>query len=123
MFSLLLKELIFEFYCSLSSVLFNLYSNDLIQGITDLNVGIENDGQKIGILAYADDVVLLAETESDLQVLLDELSLWCINNKMEINKSKIVHFRNPSISVLAWFIHVVESFLKQQTSTCVWDYC
>ena len=34
--------------CSLSSVLFNLYINDLIQGITDLNVGIEIDGQKIG---------------------------------------------------------------------------
>ena len=53
--------------CSLSSVLFNLYIDGLIQGITDLNVGIEIDGQKIGILAYADDVVLLAETESDLR--------------------------------------------------------
>ena len=33
--------------CSLSSVLFNLYINDLIQGITDLNIGIEIDGQKL----------------------------------------------------------------------------
>lgn len=84
--------------CSLSSILFNLYINDLIQRIADLNVGIEIDGQKVGILAYADDVVLLTETEADLQLLLDELNMWCVNNKMDINqdKSKIVHFRNPS---------------------------
>ena len=42
-------------------------------------------GKKSVFLAYTDDVVLLVETESDLQVLLDELKIWCINNKMEIN--------------------------------------
>ena len=84
--------------CALSSILFNLYINDLLQRLNELNVGIDIEGQKLSVLAYADDVVLLAETESDLQVLLDELNLWCINNKMEINqgKSKIMHFRNPS---------------------------
>ena len=84
--------------CALSSISFNLYINDLLQRLNELNVGIDIEGQKLSVLANADDVVLLAETESDLQVLLDELNLWCINNKMEINqgKSKIMHFRNPS---------------------------
>ena len=66
--------------CALSSILFNLYINDLLQRLNELNVGIDIEGQKLSVLAYADDVVLLAETESDLQVLLDELNLWCINN-------------------------------------------
>ena len=74
--------------CALLSILFNLYINDLLQRLNELNVGIDIEGQKLSVLAYADDDVLLAETESDLQVLLDELNIWCINNKMEINQGK-----------------------------------
>jgi len=50
-------------------------------------------------LLYADDIVLLAKTESDLQKLLDGLYTWCNNNNMTINacKSNIVHFRLPSM--------------------------
>ena len=56
------------------------------------------DGEKIGILVYADDVVLLAENEEELQQLLHELHLWCATNRLEINinKSKVMHFRNSS---------------------------
>ena len=47
---------------------------------------------------YADDIVLLAETENDLQFLLDSLNVWCNTWDMNINenKSQIVHFRLPS---------------------------
>ena len=44
--------------CSLSSILFNLYINDLTLKINSLDIGIEINGEKVGILAYADDVVL-----------------------------------------------------------------
>ena len=56
------------------------------------------DGEKVGILVYADDVVLLAENEEELQQLLHELHLWCATNRLEINinKSKVMHFRNSS---------------------------
>ena len=33
--------------CALSSILFNLYINDLIRRINELNVGIDVDGQKL----------------------------------------------------------------------------
>ena len=84
--------------CSLSSILFNLYINDLIIMINSLDIGIEIDGEKVGILAYADDVVFLAENEHELQLLMNELNIWCDNNKLEVNvsKSKIIHFRNQS---------------------------
>ena len=84
--------------CSLSSILFNFYINDLVIKINSLDIGIEIDGEKVGILAYADDVVLLAENERELQLLMDELNIWCDNNRLEVNisKSKIIHFRNQS---------------------------
>ena len=49
-------------------------------------------------MLYADDVVLLAEIETDLQSMLNVLGNWCNTNKLSINpsKSNIVHFRNPS---------------------------
>ena len=51
-------------------------------------------------MLYADDVVLLAENEKDLQLMVDTLNIWCINNQMNINakKSQIVHFRTRSVS-------------------------
>ena len=62
--------------CSLSSILFNLYINDLIIKINSLDIGIEIDGENVGILAYADDVVLLAENEHELQLLINELNTF-----------------------------------------------
>ena len=84
--------------CSFSSILFNLYIHDLIVKIDSLNLGIDIDGEKVGMLVYADDIVLLAENEEELQQLLHELNLWCENNKLEVNasKSKVIHFRIPS---------------------------
>ncbi|VDI41607.1 Hypothetical predicted protein [Mytilus galloprovincialis] len=50
------------------------------------------------MLLYADDLVILSNTETELQTLLDALDLWCTDNKMTINdnKSNIVHFRPNS---------------------------
>ena len=50
-------------------------------------------------MLYADDIVLIAENESDLQLLLDVLNIWCKNKLLNVNheKTKIVHFRNPSV--------------------------
>ena len=47
---------------------------------------------------YANDLVLLAETENDFHLLIDILKLWCDEKKMNLNldKTKIVHFRNAS---------------------------
>ena len=47
--------------CILSSIMFNIYVNSLIDDINALNIGIDNE--KLAILLYADDVVLLAENE------------------------------------------------------------
>ena len=64
--------------CSLSSILFNLYINDLILKVDSLDIDIELNGEKVGtsILAYTGDVVLLTENENELQLLMNELNIW-----------------------------------------------
>ena len=56
--------------------------------------------QNISILLYADATVLIAENEKNyLQLLLDILNTWCKHKTLNVNfeKTKIVHFRNPSV--------------------------
>ena len=62
-------------------------------------MGDETDQEKVSVLMYADDVVLIAETDADLQMLLNTLLGWCRNNHIAVNeaKSNVVHFRTPSI--------------------------
>ena len=86
--------------CSLSPLLFNLFINDLALRIKSLGRGICIDDENISILMYADDIVLIAKNEENLQHMLNELHNWCSVNSMTINctKSNIVHFRPLSIA-------------------------
>ena len=57
----------------MSPVLFNLYINDLALYLKSLGKGIKCDDDKVCILLFADDIVLLADTEQDLQFMLNAL--------------------------------------------------
>ena len=85
--------------CILSFSMFNIYVNSLIDDINALNIGIDIDNEKLAILLYADDVVLLTENEKDLQKIMDVFNFWCTNNALyvNVNKFNIMHFRNPSV--------------------------
>ena len=74
---------------------FCIYINDVAQTLKRLNIGIKVNGKSICVLLYADDIVLLAENEKDLQTLLNTTHEWCSKWKLNINieKSKIMHFR------------------------------
>ena len=45
------------------------------QTIEHLGLGVDVDGEKIGILLYADDLVLIFENEADLHAMLDILNI------------------------------------------------
>ena len=80
---------------SLSPTLFSLYINDLVKTLKEngplLNIG----GLLINILLYADDMVLMADNENDLQKLLEIMYDWCSKWRLSLNKEKtqVVHFR------------------------------
>ena len=83
----------------MSPLLFNLFINDLALRIKSLGKGVNIDNENVSILMYADDILLMAENEEDLQHMLNELNNCCNNNSMtiKITKSNIVHFRPCSI--------------------------
>ena len=53
--------------CSLSLMLFNLYISDLVAQISSLGLGVDINNEKLAILMYADDVVILGESEEDFR--------------------------------------------------------
>ena len=75
--------------CVLSPTLFSMFINDPVRGT---GRGLRIKDTNIDILMYADDVVILAETEGDLQVILNRVNSWCESWGISINVKKI-HFR------------------------------
>ena len=73
--------------CIPSPDLFSLYSEIIIRSLDDL-MGVSIGGHNINNLRYADDTVLLAHTEEDLQTLLNELDIRSKRFGMEINSKK-----------------------------------
>ena len=70
--------------------------NSLATYIKSLNKGVKVGHDKVSILLYADDMVLLAPTENDLQYMLNAMADWAMKWRLKVNvlKYKIVHFRS-----------------------------
>ena len=79
--------------CVLSLCLFNLYTENIF-GAMNTDKGIHIGGTTINNLRYADDTVLLAETEEDLQEILNEVNRIgkMFNMKMNGKKTKTTVF-------------------------------
>ena len=93
-----------EFQCSLwvthgeclSPLLFSLYLNDVKEQFVNSGLdGIDTDMLKIFMLLYADDIVIFANTQEELQNSLDLMLQYCTRWKLTINisKTKVMVFR------------------------------
>ena len=82
--------------------------------IKHLDVGICMGNFKLCILLYADDIVLLAENEVDLQKMLDVLHAWCCKMRLGINREKtqVIHFRKKESPVTSSVFNVGSALLK-----------
>ncbi len=47
--------------------LFGLYINDSIKEVKKMNLGIKVGEERVSILAFADDIVIIANSEKELQ--------------------------------------------------------
>ena len=83
---------------NLSPKIFSVYINDLATELNSMNLGIQVDDTFVNILLYADDIVILAESEQNLQTMMDHIHEWCRKWRMSINamKTNVVHFRKAS---------------------------
>ena len=82
--------------CPLSALLFNIYLNDLFEILdknNDSNIFLPS-GNKLNVLMYADDLVILSDSKDGLQKQVDKLSSFCSKWKLTINirKTKVVVF-------------------------------
>ena len=80
-----------------SPTAFSILINDLLKELKASNMGVTVNDLIISALAYADDIVLLAESPAQLQSLIDIVHRWCCKYRFIVNpsKSNVVHFRNP----------------------------
>lgn len=80
--------------CVMSTELFKVFVNDLIERLKAANAGVavetesEGDALSVSCLMFADDLVMMAESQEDLQSLTNVLSDWCGENELEVNVSK-----------------------------------
>ncbi len=81
---------------SLSPVLFSIFINDLAQGVSDLKQGINIGDDRLDLLLYADDIVLISKDVKGAQQQLDFMTTWCSQWGMAINakKSQVMHIRH-----------------------------
>ena len=85
--------------CLLSPLLFNLFTNDLVQELKKSGCGVDaGTDEKLCVLCYADDIVCIGEQEEDVQTMLNIIHKWCQTWSMSVNtkKTQIVHFRTAS---------------------------
>ena len=82
--------------CIISSILFNLFLNDLQESIALGSHGIDLDTIKLFVLLFADDLVLFAETVIELQRMINRLAVYCDmwHIKVHVLKTKVIVFRN-----------------------------
>ena len=85
--------------CKCSPVIFSLFINDLVSYLRqECNYGIfvSEDTDELIALMYADDIANFADTVARLQKQIDILSTFChcVKMKVNLNKTKIMVFRN-----------------------------
>ena len=74
--------------CILSPLLFNLYSEFMISEALEDTKGITFNGVDVTNLRYADDAALTAESEKNLQSMMDKMNATCKAYGMAINIKK-----------------------------------
>ena len=70
-----------------------------VDAINALNCDLPYSGDdRVSVLLYADNIVLLSDNEANMQTMLDCLDQWCITWGLTINylKSKALHVRAAS---------------------------
>jgi hypothetical protein len=79
----------------LSPTLFSIYINSLALRLKESCPTLSFGEHTLNSLLYADDMVVITESEQDLQTCLNTIERWCNQWRVRVNeeKSKIIHFR------------------------------
>ena len=90
--------------CILSPILFTLFINDLREVVAKVKKGVRVGNKRISILFFADDIVVLAESQEDLELMLkaiyDYSLLWRF--KFNLDKCGVVVFHYSIRGILSY---------------------
>ncbi|KAH9245606.1 hypothetical protein BASA81_016898 [Batrachochytrium salamandrivorans] len=89
--------------CPLSGLLFNLFINDILDGVVPITVpGLPRDTNPIRGLMYADDVAVFADSEQSLLVASTAIEQWANRWEMQFGVAKcgIISFTGHLVSRL-----------------------
>ena len=105
----------------LSSTLFSIYINDFPSFVCEAeDIDVDTEQNYINCLLFADDIVLIGNSEKKLQSLLDRAFLWSNDWSITFNprKCNIIHHRPNSVSISKYrFSLGVQNFIKT-TDSC-----
>ena len=75
--------------CVLSPVLYSIFINGFAKAFKNGGVGgVEVGEEKLKLLLFADDIVMFAESEEELQEMLGGLEEYCYKWRFEVNTKK-----------------------------------
>ncbi|XP_026477743.1 uncharacterized protein LOC113383708 [Ctenocephalides felis] len=110
--------------CPLSPIIFNLALEPLLRTLKESEETYKVGSQKVNVLAYADDIVLVATSESGLQKLLDltlEISDWA-GLKFNPNKCATLHVDGKNHAASPTKFRLGSNELKSLTSEESYEY-
>lgn len=83
--------------CPGSPALFNIFINDILEGVGKHGVSVPGITSTIPGFMFADDLVVVASNPNDLKAQLNALDFWAATNEMEFGNSKcgILGFHLP----------------------------
>ena len=73
--------------CVLSPDLFSMYTQIVMEELAEVE-GVRIGGKNLNNIRYADDMVMIADSEGKLQILIDKLHEKCLEKGLRINRSK-----------------------------------
>ena len=105
--------------CILSPTLFSLYTEELAVRMRRINAGVKVGTDKLGLLLYADDVVVMSESANELQSLLDIVGQYGrdFGVRFSSEKSKVMIVNRSQDVNITW--RLGENELEQ---TCEYKY-
>jgi hypothetical protein len=73
---------------TLSPLLFNIFINGIVQKVKEDGDGGELGDLRIPVLLFADDMVLMADGEEELERMVRKVKEYCEEWRLEVNVSK-----------------------------------
>ena len=98
-----------------SPSVFSVFLNSLAESIKQANLGITVGEVVISILLYAEDIVLLSDTEEQLQKMLNILNSWFAKWRIKVNhdKTQIIHCRQRKVKQSEYVFKLGEHVLNK----------